>query len=107
VARLVAREGRLEAVELANGVVVPCDVLFAHPPQRQVDLIRALGVALEDDGLVRVDPMKRETSVPGIYASGDLTTRMQGAIMAAASGAQTAAMLNLDLTMELVSTGAL
>ena len=107
VARLVARENRLEAVELANGTAVPCDVLFAHPPQRQVELVRALGVALDDDGLVRVDPMKRETSVPGIYASGDLTTRMQAAIMAASSGAQTGAMLNLDLTMELASTGAL
>jgi thioredoxin reductase len=107
VARLVARENRLEAVQLSNGTTVPCDVLFAHPPQRQIDLVRALGVALDDDGLVRVDPMKRETSVPGIYASGDLTTRMQGAIMAAASGTQAAAMLNLELTMELASTGAL
>ncbi len=107
VARLVARENRLEAVELANGTAVPCDVLFAHPPQRQVELVRALGVALDDDGLVRVDPMKRETSVPGIYASGNLTTRMQAAIMAASSGMQTAAMLNLNLTMELASTGAL
>jgi thioredoxin reductase len=51
--------------------------------------------------------MKRETSIPGIYASGDLTTRMQGAVMAAASGAQAAAMLNLELTMELASIGAL
>lgn len=107
VARLVARENRLESVELSNGAVVPCDVLFAHPPQRQVELVRSLGVALDDDGLVRVDPMKRETSVPGIYASGDLTTRMQAAITAAASGAQTAAMLNVDLAMELASTGAL
>jgi len=107
VARLVGRENRLEAVELENGTAVPCDVLFAHPPQRQVELVRSLGVALDDDGLVRVDPMKRETSVPGIYASGDLTTRMQAAIMAASSGAQTGAMLNLDLTMELASTGAL
>jgi len=107
VARLVAREDRLEAVELSNGTAVPCDVLFAHPPQRQVELVRTLGVALDDDGLVRVDPMKRETSVPGIYAAGDLTTRMQGAVIAAASGAQAVAMLNLDLTMELASTGAL
>jgi thioredoxin reductase len=107
VVRLVAREHRLEAVELSNGARVPCDVLFAHPPQRQVESVRMLGVALDDDGYVRVDPMKRETSVPGIYASGDLTTRMQGAIVAASSGAQAAAMINVELTMELASTGAL
>ncbi|MBX3203767.1 MAG: NAD(P)/FAD-dependent oxidoreductase [Labilithrix sp.] len=106
VARLVAREGRLEAVELSNGSAVPCEVLFAHPPQRQVDLIRALGVALDDDGYVRVDD-KRETSVAGIYAAGDLTTRMQAAVFGASAGAQAAAMINVELTMELASTGAL
>ncbi len=107
VARLVATGNRLEAVELSDGTRVRCEVLFAHPPQRQVELVCALGVQLDDDGLVLVDPMRRETSVPGIYASGDLTTRMQGAILAAASGAVTAAQVNVELTMELASAGAL
>jgi thioredoxin reductase len=50
--------------------------------------------------------MKRETSIPGIYAAGDLTTRMQGAIFGAAAGVQAAAALNVELTMELASNGA-
>jgi thioredoxin reductase len=107
VARLVARENRLESVELSNGTTIPCEALFTHPPQRQVDLIRSLGVALDDAGYVQVDAMKRETSVSGIYAAGDLTTRMQGAILAAATGTQAAAMINLELTMELASSRAL
>ncbi len=106
VARLVAREDRLERVELSDGTTVPCEVLYAHPPQRQVELVLALGLAL-DDGYVRVDPMKRETSIPGIYAAGDLTTRMQGAVYASAAAVQAAAMLNLELTMELAAGGAL
>jgi thioredoxin reductase len=92
---------------LSNGTRVRCEVLFAHPPQGQVELVRALGVALDDDGFVHVDPTRRETSVPGIYASGDLATRMQGVIFAAASGTQAAGAINLELTMELASTGAL
>jgi thioredoxin reductase len=107
IARLVAREGELEAVALADGRTVRCDVLFAHPPQRQVELVRALGVALDGDGFVQVDPMRRETSIPGIYAAGDLTTRMQGAIVAASLGMQTAAAINVELTMELATSGAL
>lgn len=107
IARLVAREQRLEAVELSSGSRVPCEVLFAHPPQRQVDIVRKLGVGLDDDGYVRIDPMTRATSVPGIYAAGDLTTRMQAAIFAAAAGTHAAAMLNVELTMELALTGAL
>lgn len=102
VTRLVARQGQLVAVELSDGAAVPCDVLYAHPAQRQIDLVRTLGVDLDDDGYVRVDPMKRETSIPGIYAAGDLTTRMQGAMFAAAFGVQAAAMINVELTAELV-----
>ena len=43
--------------------------------------------------------MRRETSVPGIYAAGDLTTRAQAAVLAAATGMQAAAMINVDLAM--------
>jgi thioredoxin reductase len=100
VARL-AGDKRLEAIDLATGERVACDALFTQPPQRQTDLVRALGVALDDDGYVRVDPMKRETSIPGIYAAGDLTTRAQSAILGAASGMQAAAVLNAELTAQL------
>ena len=100
VARLIARDHRLEAVALADGTTVPCEELFVHPPQRQVDLVRAVGIALDENGFVRVDPMQRETSIPGIYAAGDLTTRMQAAIQAAAAGNQAASMINIDLAMD-------
>ncbi len=100
VRRLASTNGRLTAVELATGAAIPCDVLFAQPPQRQVALVRSLDLALDDDGYVKIDPMRRETSLPGIYASGDLTTRMQAAVIAAASGMQTAAMINVDLAMD-------
>lgn len=103
--RLRHRDGALEAVELSDGTTVPCDALFVHPLQRQVDLVGALGVGLDDDGYVRIDPATYETSVPGIYSAGDLTSRMQGAMIAAAAGTQAGAAINLELTAELV-TGA-
>lgn len=107
VARLVAKEKKLEAVELSNGERVRCELLFVHPPQQQTELIRALRLALDDAGFVQVDPMKRETSVPGIYAAGDSTTPMQAVIAASASALQAAAFVNMELTMELASQGAL
>jgi thioredoxin reductase len=107
IARLVSHEGRLSGVELKTGMTVACAALFAHPPQRQVDFVRALGVELDEHGYVRVDPARRETSVPGIYAAGDLASRQQAAIFAAAAGTQAAAMLNLELTSELVMSGLL
>ncbi len=106
IARLVSRDGTLEGVELTNGTTVACAALFAHPPQRQVDLVRTLGVELDEHGYVRVDPA-RETSVPGIYAAGDLTSRQQAAIFGAAAGTLAATMLNRELTTELVMSGVL
>lgn len=105
VARLVARDSRLAAVALSDGVDLPCDVLFAHPPQRQVDLVRALDLSLDEGGLVRVQVPSCETSISGIYAAGDLMTRMQGAILAAAYGVQAATALNYELTAEQAAHG--
>jgi thioredoxin reductase len=101
--RLIARDGNLDAIELSDGTRVACALLFAHPPQRQVELVRALSIGLDADGFVQLDPMSRQTTVPGVYAAGDLTTRMQAAIAASASGMQTAAMINVELSMELAT----
>lgn len=99
-------DGHLAAVVLADGSEVERDVLFARPLQRQVPLVTSLGIALDDNGFIVLDD-RRQTSVPGIYAAGDATTQMQGALFAAASGAQTAAMLNHGLVFELVAEGAI
>ena len=107
VTRLVGTGHQLEAVELAGGRRVPCEALLMHPPQRQVELVRALGVALDDEGFVKTDPMTRETSIPGIYAAGDLATRGQAAILAAAAGMQAAAAINAEVTADLVTSGVL
>jgi len=107
VRRLIGRGRSLEAVELSTGNRVACDVLFAHPPQRQVELVRSLGLTLDDHGFVQVEAMKGETSVPGVFAAGDLTTRGQTAIFAASSSVLAATMINFELNSELVLSGAL
>jgi thioredoxin reductase len=98
------RERGLQAAELADDTRVQVDVLFAHPTQQQVPVVRQLvdshKLVIDEGGFVQVDAMKRETSIAGIYAAGDLTTRMQGAILAAAQGAQTASMINVDLALD-------
>jgi thioredoxin reductase len=107
VERLVSREGELVGLAVEGGEVVPCEVLYAHPPQRHVDVVTALGLTLDEHGCVQTHPMTRETSIPGIYAAGDLMTRMQGAILAAANGTAAAAMINHELTAELAVAGLL
>ncbi len=99
IARLAVEKQRLTHVEFTDGERLACEVLYAHPPQRQVGVVAALGLDLDPLGYVKVDPMTRQTSTPGIYAAGDLTTRAQGAIFAAATGSHAAAMVVHDLAM--------
>lgn len=101
IARLVGEGGALAQVELADGGVVPCEILYAHPRQQHVEVVRQLGLDLDALGYVQIDPMTRQTSMPGVYAAGDLTTRAQGAIFAAATGAQAAGMVTNDLCRDL------
>jgi thioredoxin reductase len=107
IARLSARDEHLDRVEFEEGSPLRLDVLFVRPPQRQVPLVQSLvqsaGLALNSAGFVELNE-HRQTSVPGVYAGGDLVSGMQSAIISAASGAQAAAMLNHELTVELSMT---
>ena len=81
IARVVPRDGHLDRIEFVDGPPLPCDALFAHPPQRQGDLARSLGLVLDAAGYVQVNE-QRETSISGIYAAGDLASPIQGALVA-------------------------
>ncbi|WNG38494.1 NAD(P)/FAD-dependent oxidoreductase [Archangium violaceum] len=102
--RLVPHGEHLEAVELEDGTRVAREVLFAHPRQRQTELVQRLGLALDEQGFVRINE-HLETSTPGIHAAGDLTTRLQSAIVAASAGFQAAAMINHALNLENAGAG--
>ncbi len=97
IARLRSDGAQLTAIEFTDGSALERDVLFAHPHQRQVDVVQQLGLALDEQGFVKVDEATRETSVAGIYAGGDLITHAQGAVLAAASGTLAASRLNFGL----------
>ncbi len=107
IARLVSGNGHLERVEFVDGDSLPREVLFAHPRQRQVELVRSLGLTLGPTGYVQVDDMHRQTSMPGIYAAGDLVSPVQSAILSAAAGMLAAGMLNHALTADLATSGLL
>jgi thioredoxin reductase len=96
--RLLGERGALEGVELADGRVVPASLFFfsvAHEPR--VDLATALGCRIDDDGYVQID-QNGATSVPGVYAAGDVVPGLQLVQVAAAQGvaAGVAAALSLQ-----------
>jgi thioredoxin reductase len=95
----------LRRIVFEDGSGIEREGLFYAPPQRQrSDLAESLGCEMEEMGLltnlVKADQMTRETTVPGVYVAGDAGTMLQGAIMAAASGASAAAFINHSLISE-------
>ncbi|MEM9863124.1 MAG: NAD(P)/FAD-dependent oxidoreductase [Myxococcota bacterium] len=88
----------LANVLLSNDQVVPCEGLFVATPQRQVDFVRGLELEMDDDGFVRVDPFGA-TSLPMVWAAGDMTSRYHQVIEAAAQGARAAVTINATLTL--------
>lgn len=98
--QLLATGDQLEAIELDDGTRVARAALFAHPPQRQTELVTKLGLACDELGFVKIDE-HQQTSRPGIHAAGDLTTMRQGALLAAAAGVVAAGAINHELTLAL------
>lgn len=83
----VGERGSLRGVKLASGEEVACQAAafsIAHHPRS--DLAQMLGCDLTDEGCVFVDD-SCETTVPGVYAAGDLTPGIQLVQVAAAKGA--------------------
>ena len=85
-AELRTEEGALRAVVRSDGSEVPCEGILVHAPLRlRGSLPERLGLALTDHGLVSVDSFGR-TSVPGVYAAGDLAVAPQQVAIALGSG---------------------
>jgi thioredoxin reductase len=79
-------DGVLRALVLRDGSEVRCDGVLVHAPlRRRGGLPERLGLALTDTGLVAVDAQLR-TSVPGVYAAGDLAVAPQQVAIALGSG---------------------
>ena len=92
-------EPHLTDVALVGESPEPCEALFVRPVQRPAPLVTALGLALDEQGFVRLDE-QRQSSMPGVYVAGDATTPMQAAIFAAQTGMATAAFLVHGLVHE-------
>jgi thioredoxin reductase len=83
--------GGIERVQFEEGDALPCDALFFNlGNEPSSNLHTMLGCRLdEESGLVWVDS-EQQTSVPGVFAVGDLTPHSQLAVVAAVEGGMAA-----------------
>ena len=95
VVRVVGDGDHVHSLELADGTVVPVGAVFAPGiPSPNSGLAAELGCALDELGFVVVGP-DQSTSVPGVWAVGDVTALRQFSMThAAAQGVTAAVSLN-------------
>ncbi|MBP6391957.1 MAG: NAD(P)/FAD-dependent oxidoreductase [Flavobacteriales bacterium] len=100
IAELEHAEGQLQRIHLKDGSARAIHALYAMPVFVQhCTLPQHLGCALTDEGYLKVDA-QQQTSVPGIYACGDSTTRLRTVANAVATGTTAGMMLNKELITE-------
>ncbi|MEV0542462.1 NAD(P)/FAD-dependent oxidoreductase [Nocardia salmonicida] len=94
IARVVVRDGELHGVEVASGQVITRTAVFVGPCFSPRDeLLTQLGCPVGEDGWVAVDATGR-TSVPGVWAAGNVVDSPAQLIHAAAAGSRAAVAVN-------------
>jgi thioredoxin reductase len=89
VAALVGPGTAIEGIQLEGGRTVPIDALYIAPSLTlNSDIAEQLGCALDDGPMgkfIRTDDL-RATTVPGVFAAGDITRAFHSVTLAAADG---------------------
>lgn len=99
-AQVIVRADRLTGIRLANGTAITMDALFVPPRFRpHHDLLVRLGAAADESGWTIVDSTGR-TSVPGLWAAGNVVNPRAQVITAAGDGSASAIDINADLVDE-------
>jgi thioredoxin reductase len=103
ITELVGTGAELEAVRFADGSEQACDAMLVPVTMHQrTDLAARLGVGLGEPGPIAADAIRADdrgiTTVPGLFAAGDVTGRMPSVANAVASGSNAAAAVVQHLT---------
>ncbi|GAB4024853.1 NAD(P)/FAD-dependent oxidoreductase [Spirosoma gilvum] len=98
--RLEHQRGYIERIVFSDGSKEEVTALYTRLPFAQSSSIPAsLGIEMTNDGYIKVDTIQR-TSIPGLYACGDTTTRLRTVANAISMGTTTGMMINKELIEE-------
>lgn len=97
---IVHTNGQLEKIEFKDGSSENYDCAYADVPFKQsINIAEQLGCKLTENGHIEVNPMQK-TTVDGVYACGDNSSRLRALSSAVYTGNLAGAMLNNELTQE-------
>jgi len=102
---IVVEDDRLKGVVVGDGRLVDRDALFIRPEMRpRVEgLLEELDCQTDELGFILVDTAGR-TSVPGVWAAGNVANPRAQVITAAGEGSAAAISINADLVQEDIRT---
>lgn len=99
ITQLQGRDGQLEAIAFDDGATLECDGLFySIDHQPKLHFFEQLGCDVEDSHVVLNH--EQATSVPGVYAAGDIAPLLDLVVVAAATGAIAASSIHKSLVPE-------
>lgn len=94
------RNGYIKNVIFSDSTTEPFEALYAPLPFRQQsDIPKLLGCELTEQGYIQVD-MTYKTTVKGVFACGDNSSRIRSVANAVASGNMVGAIVNMELSNE-------
>jgi thioredoxin reductase len=98
--RLEHKNGYIQNIIFNDGKKVPMKALYARLPFVQhSDIPQSLGCELTTEGYIKIDAAHR-TTIYGVFACGDNTTRMRTVANAVSMGTTTGLMVNKELIEE-------
>ena len=98
----VNKKGSLTGIMCKSGKSYPGDVIFYYIGYKvRNQIARQLGCEVDDQGFVKVNSM-HQTTIPNVYAVGDISTDRHYVVLAAASGALAAISIYETLLKEAI-----
>jgi thioredoxin reductase len=98
--RLEHRNGYIQHLAFADGRKAPIEALYTKLPFEQHSAIpQSLGCEITPDGYIKIDAAQK-SSIHGVFACGDNTTRMRTVANAVSMGTTTGLMVNKELIEE-------
>lgn len=100
IVELIHENGHLKAILFEDGSIENFTALYAQVPFKlHSNFPMEMGCQLDETGRLQVNPFQ-QTNIKGIYACGDLTSRMRSVAYASATGNIVGAMVNMELANE-------
>lgn len=100
IANLDHVNGKLQRINFKDGTTSFVKALYTRVPfQQHCRIPESLGAQLTDDGYIKIDS-SHKTTVEGVFACGDNTTRLRTVANAVSMGTATGMMVNKELIFE-------